>query len=240
MNAARSSPAERGYAKDYYDRAYFADHPGKRRSNAEVVRQLRSSGMTSGPVLDVGVGAGYLLRTLADSGFEVAGMDHAPEALERAAEQTEAELRLGDVCEGIPWPDESFAGVVLHDVIEHLLAPAAALADVRRVLRPGGLVLVSTLNEDSLLHSLLGKRWSYFKDPTHVQMYSVASLVAALESAGLEELRHWTYFDLNKAGETTPWLRPLRSLTRVVHVARRGESMSVLARRPVAAGSPSA
>ena len=82
------------------------------------------------------------------------------------------------------------------------------------------------------MHTLLGKRWSYYQDPTHVCMYGLESLERTLREGGFEIVRHWTYFDLNKAGETTGWMRPLRSLARVVYVPRRGESMTVVGRKP--------
>lgn len=231
MTATKLTPEERGYEREYYHRAYFEDHPGKRRTNQLVVDQLRKAGLESGRILDVGSGPGYLIRALKEAGYEAAGLDHSQEALRIGAEHVKAEMQLGDVCERIPWDDGSFDGVVLHDVIEHLTEEDAALAEIRRVLRPGGLLLLSTLNESSVLHKLLGKRWSYYQDPTHVKPWRAATLRELLERHGFEVVYAATYFDLNKAGETTAWLGPLRRLGWVVHVPRFGESVTVIGRR---------
>jgi len=231
VTATGSTPEQRGYERAYFQRAYFQDHPGKRRTNRLVVDQLRKAGLESGRVLDVGSGPGYLIRALEEAGYEAAGLDHSEEALRLGAQHVSAEIQLGDVCEHIPWDDGSFDGVVLHDVIEHLTEEDAALVEIRRVLRPGGLVLLSTLNESSVLHKLLGKRWSFYQDPTHVKPWRTASLRALLERHGFEVVYSTTYFDLNKAGETTRWLEPLRRLGWVVHVPRFGESVTVVGRR---------
>ena len=173
---SKAIPSPRpGYERRAYEPASIDDHPGKARSYAGVARRLRRAGQTEGLVLDVGCGAGGMLRALADEGFTTAGLDHAPEALERARElrgndpRYTGELRLGDVCSHIPWPDETFDAVVLNDLVEHLADEGGAISEVRRVLRPGGRILVSTLNARGLLARLLGSRWSFYRNPTHLR-----------------------------------------------------------------------
>lgn len=227
-----------GYDRRYFERSYFEDHPGKRRSHAEIVRRLAAAGLKEGRVLDIGAGAGYMLRALEDAGFDGSGMDHAPEALELAEAQARAEgrqfdLQLGDVCSRVPWPDGSFDGVVMHDVIEHLDNDLAAVREVKRVLRPGGIVLISTMNGGGLLARCLGQRWAFYRDPTHVRPYDVPALVALLGYQGFK-IRTWdTYFDLNKAGETTALFGPLRHMRLVVPGLGLGESVLVIAQKPL-------
>jgi SAM-dependent methyltransferase len=231
VSAPALDPREQGYDEDYFQRPYFEAHPGKRRSLDEIVLQLERSGFSGRSVLDVGCGPGFLLRVLVEHGYEASGVDHSQEALRLARERVDGELRQGDACGTLPWPDQSFDAVVLHDVIEHLGEPDHALDEVHRVLRRGGLVLLSTLNERSVLHRILGRRWSFYHDPTHILPFDIDSLTALLDRADFQRIASWTYFDLNKAGETTAWLRPLRSLARVVYVPRWGESITVVARR---------
>ncbi|MEZ6014004.1 MAG: class I SAM-dependent methyltransferase [Planctomycetota bacterium] len=226
-----------GYDRRYFERAYFDDHPGKRRSHAEVVRRLRAAGLSSGHVLDIGAGAGYLMRALEEGGYQASGLDHADEALLIARARAEAEhrtidVRLGDVCERIPWPDDSFDAVIMHDVIEHLPDDLAAVNEVKRVLRPGGYALISTMNAGGLLARVLGSRWAFYDDPTHLRPYDLPALVALFGYQGFR-VRVWqTYFDLNKAGETTPAFGPLRRLGCVLPGFGLGETALLVVQRP--------
>ena len=99
-------------------------------------------------VLDVGCGPGTVTVDLARlvAPGRVVGIDRAREVLEQAAacaseQGVSIELRDGDVYE-LPLPDASFDVVHAHQVLQHLTDPVRALKDVRRVLRPGGLLAV--------------------------------------------------------------------------------------------------
>jgi SAM-dependent methyltransferase len=100
----------------------------------QVARRVVAEGLT--PVLDVGCGEGELGRHLPDGSW--VGLDSSPTMLERAPEPNVQ----GDAAE-LPFPDSSFGSVALLYVLYHLAEPARALAEARRVLRPGGLVVVA-------------------------------------------------------------------------------------------------
>ena len=99
-------------------------------------------------VLDVGCGPGTItvgLARLVAPGL-VVGIDRAREVLEQAAacaseQGVSIELRAGDVYE-LPFGDASFDVVHAHQVLQHLTEPVRALTEIRRVLRPGGLLAV--------------------------------------------------------------------------------------------------
>jgi 2-polyprenyl-6-hydroxyphenyl methylase/3-demethylubiquinone-9 3-methyltransferase len=96
-------------------------------------------------VLDVGCGEGRFSAELERAGARVVGIDVAEEPLRRArARHPELDVRL--VADGGPWElaDASFDAVWAGEVLEHVLDTAAWLSEVRRVLRSGGSLLVST------------------------------------------------------------------------------------------------
>lgn len=94
-------------------------------------------------VLDVGCGPGTITHDFARrvAPGRVVAVDNAPEIVARAAEGApgNAEFRTADTY-ALPFPDESFDVVHAHQVLQHLTDPVAALREMRRVCRPGGVV----------------------------------------------------------------------------------------------------
>jgi len=103
-------------------------------------------------ILEVGSAPMILTLALARQGYRVAGVDIDPSRFERAI--SEQGLHVVDCnveTEPLPFADASFDAVILNEVLEHLrINPVAALREARRVLRPGGVLLLSTPNLRSL------------------------------------------------------------------------------------------
>jgi demethylmenaquinone methyltransferase/2-methoxy-6-polyprenyl-1,4-benzoquinol methylase len=118
-----------------------------RRWDRAVVQELRPD-ISSLRILDVGCATGRLLERLAEAGAtQLFGVDLAPRILEVAAERlsktgTSVDLRTADAEDRLPWDDESFDAVTLTGVLHHFFRPRDALTEVRRVLRPGGRLLI--------------------------------------------------------------------------------------------------
>jgi SAM-dependent methyltransferase len=93
--------------------------------------------------------------------------------------------------EATPFASETFDAVTLWDVLEHLPDPHAALAELSRVLRPGGRILLTTGDVGSLAARLSGARWHLYSLPEHLFFYSRRSLRLLLETHGfrVESLR---------------------------------------------------
>jgi len=110
-------------------------------------RVRRVAGLPERPViLDLGCGSGLYVAAFTRAGCDVVGVEpHAPtrEAAAQIGERLGIELRISDGhAEHIPFEDASFDFVYCNQVIEHVADPAASFAEVARVLRPGGGVLV--------------------------------------------------------------------------------------------------
>ena len=105
-------------------------------------------------VLDLGCGGGFMAEALAREGAHVVGVDPAAEAIRAArtharTEGLEIEYRVG-VGEAIPLEAAAVDAVVCVDVLEHVADLEAVLAEIRRVLRPGGLFFFDTINRTPL------------------------------------------------------------------------------------------
>ena len=122
-------------------------------------------------VLDLGCRSGALTRHFLE-GNSVVGLDVDAAALEKAAAIGIEPVRA-NVEEPLPFEDGSFDAVVAGELFEHLQFPDALVAEIRRVLRPGGVLVGSVPNAyriQSRLRFLRGN--SPEDDPTHLRMFS--------------------------------------------------------------------
>ncbi len=141
----------------------------------------------SGPgrrVLDLGCRDGALTRAYAE-GNDVVGVDADRKALAEAG-KLGIETHWADLDQPLEFADEGFDVAVAGELLEHLRDPQRVVAEIRRVLRPGGTFVASVPNAYRLkgrLLFLLGKPPE--NDPTHLQMFSGADVRALL--AGFED-----------------------------------------------------
>jgi SAM-dependent methyltransferase len=136
-----------------------------------------------GPVLDLGCGRGYWMEHMTGRGIVAVGVEHDPGRAAQAG-------RYGPVVSGdgarLPLADASVDLVWCLHVLHHLPEPARVLAEVRRVLRPGGsLVLAETVEDNPLLR--LGRRLHASWDGVGIHArFTAAGLLADVAGAGLE------------------------------------------------------
>jgi ubiquinone/menaquinone biosynthesis C-methylase UbiE len=130
-------------------------------------------------VLDAACGNGYGSLILANAGARsVTGIDSSAEAVSTAQERLGG---LGSVVQGdvekLPFEADSFDLVVCLEMVEHVVDAAAAVAEFRRVLRPGGVLLISSSN----LGLYLGDEQSAQANSTEVEHRFAREQVATLE-----------------------------------------------------------
>jgi SAM-dependent methyltransferase len=219
-------------AAGYFDREYFQLHPGKIKYLDYLVGLLARHGVPpQGRVLDVGAGFGFFLAALEKAGYEASGIEISHHAVEQARRRTRGQVVEQGAEAPFPFPGDSFDAVTLLDVIEHLQDYGATLESCRRVLKPGGRLFVITLNAHSLARPLLGKRWAWYQDSTHIHMFTPRMLREGLEGAGLEVETLITESNFCSVGEGTKFLKPLRVIGRVVHTPAFGDSLLAVARK---------
>jgi ubiquinone/menaquinone biosynthesis C-methylase UbiE len=110
-----------------------------------VYEELLVEDLTGLTLLDAGCGTGWFSAAAANRGAVVTSMDLGPNLLSEVAKKCESERVIGSILE-MPFEDGSFDVVVSSEVIEHVPHPFDAIAELVRVLKPGGILVVTTPN----------------------------------------------------------------------------------------------
>jgi SAM-dependent methyltransferase len=144
----------------------------------------RVAGLPDGRLLlDVGCYSGVFVEIAASHGWDAWGLEPSHWAVEQARARG---LRVAQgTLDTADLPETHFDVVTMWDVIEHLTDPRKALERVHRLLRPGGLVVVHTIDIESLFARLMGARWPWLME-MHVYYFSRRTLRAMLEKCGFE------------------------------------------------------
>jgi SAM-dependent methyltransferase len=134
--------------RDYSRQAQTYDET--RSASPSVLAPLREAlaGAPGRRLADIGGGTGNYARALREEGWDPVVVDRQPEMLERAAakglETIEADAR------GLPLADESVDGAMLVSMLHHVEDPPAAVAEARRILRPGGRLALMVFTREDL------------------------------------------------------------------------------------------
>jgi SAM-dependent methyltransferase len=173
----------------------------------------------SGRLLEVGCAVGTFLAEAARAGWRTTGVEILPALAQEARAAHGLDVRTGDLFEA-ELPAEEFDVVYMNEVIEHVVEPVPLLAEVRRVLRPGGLAVLRTGNARSWSARWRGARWEYyhFGGHDHIRYYSPRAADALARAAGLTLARCATRgFAWREARELRGhWYRPAVQLAQAL------------------------
>jgi len=146
-----------------------------------VQRATSDSPIARGRLLDVGCHIGVFLELALARGWAAEGVEPSQWACDYARDRG-LQVSCG-MLRSQRFPSAAYDVVTLWDVVEHFPDPAAELREVHRLLRPDGLVGITTMNIDSLMARLLGPRWPWLMQ-MHLYYFSERTLSAMLEQCG--------------------------------------------------------
>ena len=144
-----------------------------------------------GRLLEIGCAMGFFLQAAQEAGWRVQGVEFSDHAASAARRRFNLPVITG-LLKDARFPDASFDVVVMWDLIEHVPEPVSLMREVVRLLRPAGLIVLSTGDVESLLARLSGPRWHLYHLPEHLSFFSPVTITQLLESSGLrvQQLRH--------------------------------------------------
>jgi len=135
-------------------------------------------------VLDVGCGSGERLEKMRGLGWTVSGIDFDEKAVGMAKERG-LDVSCGTI-PGIWFPPETFDAITMSHLIEHVPDPIELLKECRRILKPGGRVVVTTPNSSSWAHRLMKEHWRGLEPPRHLHVFGPSSIEQTLRKAGFD------------------------------------------------------
>jgi SAM-dependent methyltransferase len=150
---------------------------------------LERAGVKGGRFLDFGCSNGHVVSGMLKLGWHAIGIDMNPETL-TIARRHGLQVVLGDV-EAQPFLEGAFDAINMGDILEHVISPAACLRAAKRLLRPGGVVVINTPNSDCgfarsslFLTRAVGFPWPHSEAPYHLYEFNPMSLTVLLQNLG--------------------------------------------------------
>jgi SAM-dependent methyltransferase len=175
----------RAYAEAQSDE-YIEEEAGQRETARRTLERIEVHAANRRVILDLGCWVGFLLAEARERGWRTVGVEPSEFGSRYARDHLGLEVVTADLFSAELEP-ASFDAVVMGDVIEHLVSPADALARIRALLAPGGVVWLAVPDAGSAVARALGKRW-WSVLPTYVQYFTSGSLATLLARCGFDEL----------------------------------------------------
>ena len=183
----------------YPEEDYYAYRPASSRTRVKqaLMTALGCANPTREPefarpgrVLDFGCGAGDFLAEARDRGWQCSGVELSDRAI-AAARDRGLEVRRSTT----EYPEAGFDYVRANHSLEHVLDPPAVLAELYRVLKPGGTLFIGVPTRDGLAARVFGQHWWYLGAPVHPVTFSTDGLTGLLRSIGFRPVRIATNSD---------------------------------------------
>jgi SAM-dependent methyltransferase len=152
-------------------------------SNRFYAILARRYGRRGSRLLEIGSGLGHLVGQL-ENAFETAATDVNPWALHQSRQVACRTFHLASSAEALPFMDAAFDCVIIKHVVEHLPHPEKGIAELGRVIAPGGVLILATPNLASLLKPWKGEKWIGYQDPTHISLKPPSDWLEMIRETG--------------------------------------------------------
>lgn len=168
------------------DPTFVEQNPDRIRTFSRMLKQAFGElGETSGNgrrILDVGCAGGAFLVAARDFGFKPVGVEPSRWLADYGRRTYNIDVRDGILEPGV-FPEQSFDVITIWDVIEHVPDPHSVLTLIHSLLKPNGILLLSTPDVDSAPAKLMGSKWPFWLS-VHLHYFTRATITKQLEKGG--------------------------------------------------------
>ena len=194
-------------------------------------------------ILEIGSNVGGFLNRARVDGWEGVGVEPVAACARYAREEHGLEV-VAATLEEAGLEEGSFDVVYSNAVFEHLTSPSRVLSEAVRVLRPGGLAYVDTVNYASFTRRFLGRRWKLLDPRMHACLYTPETLRLLVRKAGLELVRLRSHGVRFRTGDAPRWRGLARWGEELVklpwsaapRLTLKGETIATLCEKPRSSG----
>lgn len=166
---------------------YFEGMNINKKTFYERIKRINKKISNKGRMLDVGSAFGDSLYEAKLLGWkDLYGVELSDFAAAKAREKG-LKIKAGTL-KSAKFPSDYFDVVTLQDVIEHVKDPNSEIQEIKRVLKPGGLVFIVTPDVEGVWAKLLGKNWYHYKPGEHIMYFSQETLKKLLKNAGFKDI----------------------------------------------------
>lgn len=185
------TPYSPWYSSEFYYESYYKDEslspPPFVQTRLEEITAEFAPYRDTNRLLDIGCGAGNLLIAARKHGWNAHGLDVSSNAVKHVR-GLGFEVFQGELAEA-KFPDQYFDVITAAEFLEHLPEPRLVLAEIARLLRPGGLLWTTTPHARGLSGRVLGVKWRCIWPPEHLQLFSAGGLKSLLRDVGFRAIR---------------------------------------------------
>ena len=217
----------------------------KQTEQEHILSRIRSLGVTNGELLDIGCFTGMFMVNASAFGFSPVGVEPSDLAYRHVRGSLSFSVHHGNL-QSANFAEGRFSAASLLDVIEHVPDPVAELRAVHRVLRPGGVLAVSTPNAAGLLQRVVGTKrrltgqpWCPIDDvPWHLWGFTPRTIARCIERAGfrfegVEQLQPSPLASNEGAGSTPLKKIGLRAVAEASKILRMSDRMAAFGTKPL-------
>ena len=181
------------YSDNYFFSGEYEDYLAEERALMDdFTKQFDSLKpyIKGGRLLEIGSAYGFFLNLARPHFDDAIGVEINEKACEYSKKRFGLDVRNGDFLD-VDLPLESFDMVVCWATFEHLNAPQEYVKKIRSLLKPGGVFALTTVDIESVIARIRGKRWRQIHPPTHFSYFPRRTLLQLLNKHGFDVMRQW-------------------------------------------------
>jgi 2-polyprenyl-3-methyl-5-hydroxy-6-metoxy-1,4-benzoquinol methylase len=171
---------------DFLDKHFFETYSVHKKQIDRYIRIIKKTKF-DGRILDIGCGNGFFLTRARESGFQVEGQEISSLFINYCRQNLDLTVYSGEL-DSLNLEAGSYDVITMFDVIEHVYLPGKLLKECNRLLKPDGLLVVTTHDIGNFFAKLYGVKWHMIYPIGHVWYFTRVTLRSLLRKEGFREI----------------------------------------------------